>query len=110
MLPNTRRYSHKVPKVSKWKTVKAALTRLYFTPCVSHRFIMWNQKRYEEVKAKCKADITSKCKSPYDYMFEYKKMVEIEDYEACKAITEVLSPLNYKTEDAHVYIASLNCD
>jgi len=71
-------------------------------------FIMWNQKRYEEVKAKCKADIESKRKKPYDYMLEYKEMVRIEDYESCKAITEILKPLNYDTADTHPHIASLN--
>jgi len=69
---------------------------------------MWNNKRYEEVKAKCKFDIENKRKTPYDYMLEYKRMVTIEDYEACKAITEILMPLNYDTADTHAHIASLN--
>jgi hypothetical protein len=69
---------------------------------------MWNQTRYEEVKRKCSADIKSGLKDPCDYMQEYKKMVDKEDYEACKAITEVLEPLNFFTADTHKHIRSLN--
>lgn len=69
---------------------------------------MWNKKRYQEVKDQCQLDIESKIKTPYDYMLEYKKMVVIDDYEACKAITEVLKPLNYDTADTHNHIPRLN--
>ena len=68
---------------------------------------MWNTKKYEQAKSKCKSDIDSKLKSPYDYMLIYKEMVHNEDYESCKAITEILKPLNYNTLDTHSHIASL---
>ena len=68
---------------------------------------MWNKKRYEEVKEKCKSEIKNGIKKPYDYMIEYKEMIRIEDYEACKAITEILKPFNYHTEDTHSHILSL---
>jgi hypothetical protein len=69
---------------------------------------MWNKKRYEEVKERCEFDLRNKRKKPYDYMIEYKNMVMSEDYEACKAITEVLKPLNYNTADTHSHIPCLN--
>ncbi len=69
---------------------------------------MWDTKKYEKEKAKCKSNIDSKRKSPYDYMLIYKEMVEVENYEACKAITEILKPLNYETIDTHAHIPSLN--
>ena len=70
----------------------------------------WNQRRYEEMKRKCAEDIRNGIKKPYDYMQEYKKMVIADDYEACKAITEVLEPLNYFTADTHAHIPRLNED
>jgi len=69
---------------------------------------MWNTQKYEEEKAKCESDINSKRKTPYDYMIIYKEMVKIENYEACKAITELIKPLNYDTADTHAHIPSLN--
>ena len=69
---------------------------------------MWNEKRYQEVKKQCQKDIDSGHKKPYCYMNEYKQMIKIEDYEAAKAITEVLKPLNYDTADTHMHIPSLN--
>jgi len=68
----------------------------------------WNEKHYQDYKRKCENDIKSGIRKPYDYMQEYKKMVAIEDYEACKAITEVLEPLQYFTADTHRHIPSLN--
>jgi hypothetical protein len=68
---------------------------------------MWNKERYDQVKTKCSCDLKSGFKQPHDYMHEYKKMVEKEDYEACKAITEILEPLNFFTADTHQHIKSL---
>jgi hypothetical protein len=68
---------------------------------------MWNIQRYEQVKAKCKSDIDCGRKSAFDYMYEYKKMIAAEDYEAAKAITEVLAPLHYWTADTHKHIKEL---
>ncbi len=67
----------------------------------------WNEARYATVKAQCKADIAAKRKTAYDYMQEYKKMIRKEDYEAAKAITEVLEPMNYDTADTHMHIRSI---
>jgi len=69
---------------------------------------VWNTEKYQKEKVKCKADIDSKRKSPYDYMIIYKEMVKTENYESCKAITEILKPLNYDTADTHNHIPSLN--
>jgi hypothetical protein len=69
---------------------------------------MWNEKRYNEMKLQCQTDIAKKTKTPYDYMMEYKEMIRKEDYEAAKAITEVLEPLKYHTADTHNHIPSLN--
>ena len=54
------------------------------------------------------SDIKDKIRSPYDYMIEYKRMIEVENYEACKAIAEVLKTLNYDVIDTHPHIPSLN--
>jgi hypothetical protein len=69
---------------------------------------MWNEKRYNEVKSKVEHDLKYKVKSPFDYMMEYKKMIVAEDYEAAKAITEVLKSLNYETSDTHEHIKELS--
>lgn len=69
---------------------------------------MWNEKRYNEIKLKCENDLKSRIKSPFDYMMEYKKMIINNDYEAAKAITEVLKPLHYETSDTHQHIRELN--
>lgn len=68
---------------------------------------MWDNKRYEEIKQKCQSDISSQIKNPYDYMMIYKDMIAKEDYEAAKAITEVLEPMKYYTADTHNHIRSL---
>lgn len=68
---------------------------------------MWDENRYLEVKEKCQRELDNKTKKPYDYMLEYKKMIKTEDYEAAKAITEVLKPLNYDTADTHNHIKEL---
>lgn len=62
---------------------------------------MWNEDRYNKVRKQCQEDIDNKIKTPYEYMIQYETMIKIEDYEAAKAITEVLAPLNYKTIDCH---------
>ena len=59
------------------------------------------------MKLQCQTDIARKTKTPYDYMMEYKKMIGKEDYEAAKAITEVLEPFKYYTADTHNHIPSL---
>ena len=67
----------------------------------------WNQERYESMKTQCKGDISNKRKSAQDYMMLFKKMIVAEDYEAAKAITEVLHPLGYYTHDTHQHIEGL---
>lgn len=68
---------------------------------------MWNEERYQQTKKKCSDEINSGKKEPHDYMHTYKKMIECEDYESAKAITEVLEPLNYFTKDTHKHIKAL---
>lgn len=68
----------------------------------------WNEQRYLDVKRKCANDIANGHKKAQDYMMQYKKMIIQEDYEAAKAITEVLKPLNYDTADTHQHIKELN--
>ena len=41
-------------------------------------------------------------------MQEYKRRIVADDFEAAKAITEVLKPLNYDTADTHPHIKQLN--
>ena len=69
---------------------------------------MWNEIRYNEMKYQCQTDIAKNTKTPYEYMLVYEEMIRKEDYEAAKAITEVLKPLNYHTADTHNRIPSLN--
>lgn len=68
----------------------------------------WDKKRYENVKKKCSDDILYGTKNAYIYMQEYVRMVTIEDYEACKAIAEVLLPVGYNVADTHDSIPRLN--
>ena len=68
----------------------------------------WNEKRYNEQLSIIADDINSGRKKPYDYMLEYKKAVNTDDFERCKAITEILKPLNYDTADTHNHIEKLN--
>ncbi len=68
----------------------------------------WNQKHYENVKKDCVINISTGNKSAYCYMKEYETMIDKEDYEAAKAITEVLLPLGYNTLETHSHIKSLH--
>ena len=68
----------------------------------------WNEKKYQEYKAKVNSDIQLGLKSNYDYMEKYKEMVVSENYEACKAMTEVLAENDVHTAETHKYIPSLN--
>lgn len=68
----------------------------------------WNKERYESQKQKFEIQLKNKSISPYDLMQEYKRRVVSDDFEACKAITEVLKPLNYDTADTHPHIKQLN--
>ena len=68
----------------------------------------WNEKRYLEQLEIVSNNIKNGTKKPYDYMIEYKKAVNEDDFEKCKAITEVLKPLNYDTSDTHSHIEKLN--
>lgn len=68
----------------------------------------WDNQRFEHVKHVCTSDIKSGHKRPSDYMGDYKRMVELDDFEACKAITEVLEMFGYKTADTHRHIRTLN--
>lgn len=68
----------------------------------------WYQQRYEQVKSQCIQSITMAYKTCADWMLDYKTFIKKEDYEACKAITEVLEPYGYKTADTHKTIPELN--
>lgn len=67
----------------------------------------FNQEQYLRFKKFCESEIASKRQTPSDFMLEYKKRLKQEDYEACKAITEVLEPLKYYTKDTHAHIEGL---
>lgn len=68
----------------------------------------WDKERYEKIKTQCRDDISNNKQTATYYMKVYKRMIEIEDYEAAKAITEILKPLGYHTADTHPHIKSLN--
>ena len=67
----------------------------------------WDDKKYERVKLQCSSDVKHKRKTPYDYMMLYKKAIREDDFESAKAITEVLKPFNYDTNDTHPHIACI---
>mgnify|MGYP003437863513 CR=1 FL=1 len=68
----------------------------------------FNNERYALLKTKVKLDIDLKVRVPYDFMILYERSVVNEDYEYCKAITEVLALFGYNTADTHKHIKSLN--
>jgi len=68
----------------------------------------WDNNRYLHMREQCQNDINREYKTPADYMLVYKKMIMKDDYEAAKAITEVLAPLNYDTAMTHDHISKLN--
>ena len=68
----------------------------------------WDKTRYEEVKRQCQTDIAGVKKTAYCYMKQYELMIEQEDYEAAKAITEILLPLGFDTAQTHSHIKTLN--
>jgi hypothetical protein len=67
----------------------------------------WNQTKFEDDKRSFEIKLRNKSVTPYDLMQEYKRRVVLDDFEACKAITEVLKPLNYDTADTHTHIHQL---
>ena len=69
---------------------------------------MWNEKKYNETKLKCEQSLRERTMSLPEWMQEYKLMVIKENYEAAKAITDVLKPFNYETSDTHQHIKELN--
>lgn len=69
---------------------------------------MWNNIHYEKVKKECQDNIATGKRTSYCYMKEYEKMIEKEDYEGAKAVTEVLLPLGFDTSQTHSHIKSLN--
>lgn len=69
--------------------------------------VMDKEGRFNELKKQVEQRIASKTTSPYEYMKKYGEMVEAEDYDFCRAITEVLKPLGYDTKDTHKHIPSI---
>ena len=67
----------------------------------------WDEKKYRALKLSVQREIDLNKKSPYDFMQEYKRAVVDDEFEYCKAITEVLRPLNYHTADTHPHIQQL---
>jgi hypothetical protein len=67
----------------------------------------WNKQHYEEVKRQVEQNIACGKKTAYCYMKEYEQMIEKEDYEGAKAITEILLPLGYDTAQTHNQINRL---
>lgn len=67
----------------------------------------WNKEHYEAIKAEVEHNLKTQKKTPYDYMVEYQNAVREEDYERCKALTEVLEEYNYKTVETHKYIREI---
>ena len=69
---------------------------------------MWNYELYIKSMLICEEKIETGEKKPVHFMFEYKKMIEQENYEAAQAITEVLKQYNFDTKDTHIHIRILN--
>lgn len=67
----------------------------------------WDKQHYEEVKRQVEQNIACGKKTAYCYMKEYELMIEKEDYEGAKAITEILLPLGYDTAQTHNHIKRL---
>lgn len=64
-------------------------------------------QRYNEMKETVETAIEKGRVTPAEYMKDYKKCIVNEDYEKAKAITDVIRPLNFYTEDTHVHIDEL---
>ena len=67
----------------------------------------FNRGYYLTQKANMQSVLDKAYKTPSELMKEYEWCIETEDYEKAKAITEVLKPLNYHTEDTHAHILCL---
>ena len=68
----------------------------------------WSPKRYRAAKKIVETDVAKSKDDLGYYMGRYKEMIEIENFEAAKAITDVLEPFNYYTKDTHQHIKKLN--
>lgn len=68
----------------------------------------WNKDRYQRVKADCEWNTSKGFKSPQFYMNEYMDMIKKDDFEAAKAIAEVLLPLGFDVATTHDSIRVLN--
>ena len=68
----------------------------------------WSNKKYEAAKSIILKDVVKYSDDLKYYMGRYKEMIEIDNYEAAQAITDVLAPFNYFTKDTHRHIKKLN--
>ncbi len=68
----------------------------------------WNKDRYQRVKEDVAFNTSRGNKSPQFYMNEYMDMIKKDDFEAAKAIAEVLLPLGFDVATTHDNIRVLN--
>ena len=68
---------------------------------------MWKQHRYMDQYDQIKKSLENGAKKPTEFMQEYKRAIQDEDYERAAAITDALRPLNYYTKDTHKFIDKL---
>ena len=69
---------------------------------------MWDQKEYIKIKEEVTYMLDTLSISPVSFMQAYKTAIVNNVYEAAKAITECLAPLNYHTADTHMHLKCLN--
>lgn len=67
----------------------------------------FNNKRYNRLKKICEDDLAMEFKTAKEYMQIYKDAIIGQDYEAAKAIAEILEPLGYHVTDTHRHIEGL---
>ena len=61
----------------------------------------WNQKKYERAKEIVEEDIKNDPEDYEFYLVDYGRMIDNENYEAAKAITDVLATIGHKTIETH---------
>lgn len=60
----------------------------------------WDEDLYQETKAACEYNLKKGYKSTHFYINEYHHMMRRENYEAAKAITEVLAEQGIETANS----------
>lgn len=69
---------------------------------------MWDEKRYDKIKKNCEVSIDEYLHKEEYWIIAYAQSIVDDDFEASKAISEVLIEIGIDVKETHIYLEITN--